>query len=343
MRRMGSLILGGLILVTLAWSGWWWFGASTQKEALQNWLAERRAAGWAAQAEVTVQGYPNRFDMVAEGLTLADPQAGWAWSAPEFRTYMLSYQPNSIIAAWPGRHRISVPGETIDATAERMRASATFAPDPGLTLDHAVVKAEDLKLDGNSAATGLDWSAAVQDGQLSIRRSEEERGRANSYDGVLTLKGFRPPEGARMLFGDRLADSLPETLEQAELDATAVFRAPIDRHAVEEGNFRPETVWLRPSVIRWGELRLEAEGRLDVAEDGTPQGRITVKAADWKRLFQAAVEAGAVPQDLVGAVEAGLGLMSRLTSDGKGLEAPLRFGDGQVFLGPIPLGESFRF
>ena len=132
MRAMRTL-LGLAVLLFAGWSAWWWYGSTHQKQAVEDWLEDRRDAGWQAETQdLTVTGYPNRFDMIAEGLTLADPASGWAWTAPEFRTFMLSYQPNRVIAAWPGIHRFSVPGEQVELTAETLRASAAFAPDPGL-------------------------------------------------------------------------------------------------------------------------------------------------------------------------------------------------------------------
>jgi hypothetical protein len=201
-----------------------------------------------------------------------------------------------------------------------------------------VLESEAMTLDSE-----LGWSAELAAGQLSLRSSEEERDYANAYDAVLELDGLRPPDAARALFGRRLADGLPERLDAVRLEGTVAFRGPLDREALERGRLRPETIWLRPSEIVWGDLRLRASGRLEVDENGVPDGTIDLEARNWRKLLQAAVEAGAVPQDAAGAIETGLGLLSSLTSDGRSLEAPLRFSDGTVFLGPIPLGDSFRF
>lgn len=336
--RIASLFIGALVVVVAAWGAWWWVGATAQQTALETWLAERRAAGWAAEAEIHVSGFPNRFDMTATGLTLADPAAGWAWSAPQFRTYMMAYTPNKVIADWPGTHRLSVPGETVEAHAEELRASADFAPSTDLALHRGILKTRALEL-----TSALGWTAGLDDGQLSIRDSEEVRGRANAYDGVLELKGLRPPDAWRALLGERLAADLPKTLETLRLDATAVLRRPLDLAAVEAGDLRPETVVLRDSQLRWGPLSLDGSGRLEVDEAGVPSGSIDIRAANWRRVLEAAVAAGAVPADLAGAMEAGLSLMSNLTSDGKSLEAPLRFAGGRMYLGPIPLGDAPRF
>ncbi len=338
MRAMRSL-LGLAVLLFAAWSAWWWYGSTQQKQAVEDWLRDRRDAGWQAEtADLTLTGYPNRFDMIAEGLILADPAAGWAWTAPEFRTYMLSYQPNRLIASWPGVHRFSTPGEQVELTAETLRASVGFAPEPGLALERGVLEARDLAI-----GSDLGWTAFVDRGQLSLRDSEVERGRANAYDAVLEVEGFRPPDPWRALLGERMAESLPEAFDKVLIDVTAAFPRPLDVDALESGTLRPEILWLREVTIRWGDLSLAGSGRLDVAPDGTPRGEIALKAADWRELLRAAISSGAAPRDLEGALEAGLGLMSRLTSDGRSLEAPLRFDDGRMFLGPFPLGEAPRF
>ena len=338
MGRWFGIIMGALLVAILAWSGWWHVGSTAQQDAVEGWLAERRAEGWQAEAEVSVAGYPNRFDMTAEGLRLSDPEAGWAWAAPTFRTYMLSYQPHRVIAEWPGKHRISVPGETVEIEARQLRASARFVPGTRLELTQGILEMHDLEM-----VSGLGWKAGIANGQLSLRASEEERGRENAYDGVLDIEGLLPPDAWRAALGERLARDLPERVEEAKIVATAVFRRPLDRLAVEAGSLRPETVWLRPSVVTWGPLSIAASGRLGGDEAGVPEGTIDLKVSNWKRVLEAAVAAGAVPGDLAGALKAGLQLMSNLTSDGKGLEAPLRFAGGNVFLGPIPLGEAPRF
>ena len=96
------IVLAIIALAALGWTGWWFLIASAKEAALNAWLAERRAAGWVADAEaVEVAGFPYRVDTTVRGLELANPEAGWAWSAPEFQFLTLAYQPNHLIAIWP--------------------------------------------------------------------------------------------------------------------------------------------------------------------------------------------------------------------------------------------------
>ena len=332
-----TALLGVILLAFAGWSGWWWIGSTAKQTALEGWLAERRADGWVAEGEVRVAGYPNRFDMTVRDLTLADPAAGWAWAAPEFRTYMLSWEPNRVIADWPGVHVLSAPGAQVEAEAGRLRASAAFAPVATLAIERAVVEAEGLALRSDQG-----WEAGLARGQLSVRRSEVERGRANAYDAVLEGSGLRPPEAWRDLFGRGLGEGLPDEAGRLRLDLTAAMAAPLDRRAVETSDFRAESIWLRPSVLEWGPLRLEARGRLDMDEFGRPSGRINLTARNWRAMLDAAVAAGALDANLAEALRSGLGLLALLSADRESLEAPLRFSEGMMFLGPVPLGQAPR-
>ncbi|MEM1316023.1 MAG: DUF2125 domain-containing protein, partial [Pseudomonadota bacterium] len=207
-------------LAAAAWCGWWWIGASAKKGAVEDWLAGRAADGWVAEAEVSVSGFPNRFDMTVADLTLADPPAGWAWSAPAFRTYMLSYAPNEIIAEWPGEHVLSAPGARMTAAAESFRASAAFLPTTALEIDRAVIETEALELAGDGGSGDGGWSAGLAEGQLALRRSAEERGRENAYDLSLTASGLRPPEALARRVAGAAGGGLPAALDTLSLDAT---------------------------------------------------------------------------------------------------------------------------
>lgn len=336
-RRI-SLLLSAVGLAAAAWSGWWWIGASAKQGAVVDWLAARAADGWIAEAEVSVAGFPNRFDMTVADLILADPPAGWAWSAPAFRTYMLAYRPNALIAEWPGEHVVSTPGARMTATAQSFRASAAFLPKTTLEIDRAVVEAQALELAGDGG-----WSAGLADGQLALRRSEEERGRDNAYDLSLQAEGLRPPEALARLVGGAAGRGLPATLDTVLLDATVALAEPLDRRAVEQSDFRLQVLWLRKAQAAWGPLRLQGSGRLDIDAEGVPEGRIKVEAREWRALLAAARDSGALRPDMASALEAGLGLIAAISSSDGALTAPLRFSGGGMFLGPIPLGPAPRF
>jgi hypothetical protein len=336
MRKINAL-LAAVALAFLGWSGWWWFGATQKAAAVEGWLAERRADGWVAEAEVGVTGYPNRFDMTVEDLTLADPEAGWAWSAPAFRTFMMSWQPNKVIAEWPGEHLVSVPGERTRASAVSFRASVAFLPTTDLALDRAVVEADGLTLIGEAG-----WTAGLADAQLSVRRSETHADEPHAYDAAFDARDLAPPEALRETLARALGGELPARIDRLSLDLVAVLRRPLDRHAVEDSDLRPKALDIRRSLIRWGALGLEAEGRLDIGRDGTPVGRVELTARNWRAMLDAAERSGALAPGLATAIRAGLEVMTLLSSNSDSITAPLVFADGRMSLGPVPLGEAPR-
>ncbi|MEO0681099.1 MAG: DUF2125 domain-containing protein [Pseudomonadota bacterium] len=338
-KRM-SWLLAVIVLALAGWSAWWWLGASAQQAAVEGWLAERAQAGWVAEGEVSVAGYPNRIDLTLEGLVLSDPPAGWAWTAPVFRTYMLSYRPDQVIAAWPGAHVLATPEARVTAEAETLQASAGFLPSTTLEIDRAVLEAETLELSGEGLGS---WTAGLARGQLSLRRAEEERGRENAYDIVLDGAGLRPPEALTALFSDAAGEGLPAAVEEVSLDATAAFARPLDRVALEKSDFRPEMIRLRRSIIRWGPLRIVGSGRVEIDAEGVPEGEIALEIREWRALLAAARSTGALDGGAAAALETGLGLIAAFSGQNGALEAPLRFSGGQTWLGPIPIGPSPRF
>ena len=165
MRRLLAIV----ILAALGWSGWWWWHASMREAAVNDWLAERRAAGWVAEAaEVRVTGYPNRIDTVVTGLELADPEQGWSWSAPEFQFLSLSYRPHHIIAVWPGEQVVGTPYDTLRLSAEVLRGSVVFEPSPRLALDRATIE-----IGGLSIASELGWTMTIGKAVLATRQAAE--------------------------------------------------------------------------------------------------------------------------------------------------------------------------
>ena len=83
---MRKLLVLLLVLTTL-WSGYWFVGSNAIRQGAEDWFAQAGANG--LQAETTsldVVGFPNRFDLKLEGLSLRDPATGAAGRPPSFRS-----------------------------------------------------------------------------------------------------------------------------------------------------------------------------------------------------------------------------------------------------------------
>jgi hypothetical protein len=103
-----------------------------------------------------------------------------------------------------------------------------------------------------------------------------------------------------------------------------------------------ERVSIRDMRLLWGSLDLRARGELTTDARGYAEGRLDLRARNWREMLRVAVNAGMIGENMAGAVETGLGLLARLSSDRNTIEVPLAFQNGETRLGPIVIGEAPR-
>ena len=315
------ILLAIVILAAAAWSGFWWFNASSRERALTRWLEERRADGWQAEAaDIRVNGFPNRVDVLIDDLRLADPEAGWSWHAEGFQILSLAWKPQQFIVALPGEQVVATPYETVTATSELLRGSVAFRPNPRLELDHST-----FEIEGMAMTSDLGWSAGIGKAIVATRQTG---GTPFAHDVAFNAESLVLPEG---LTG-AARDVLPAAVGPVALDTTLAFDRPWDRSTVE----------VRKLALEWGELDLSGSGDLTADADGLAEGRIDLRARNWRTMLDVAEASGALNPTVASAVRAGLGLLAGFGGDAETLSVPLDFADGRTRLGPIPLGPAPR-
>ncbi len=327
------ILFAAVALAAAGWSGWWFLGAAAHERALQGWLAERRAAGWQADvASLETAGFPNRFDTRLEGLALADPANGWAWEAPFLDILMLSWQPNAAIVALGPEQTLAFPGARARVRSESLRGSARLVPGLSMALSRVSVEGEALSLDADAG-----WRAGVRRLEAHVRRAEAGQTPPNGYDVYLALEDILPPAFLRLRLDP--TGTLPDRAQTARIDAQVALDRPLDRFALEQAPPQVTALSLKALEAQWGELALSASGQLRADARGYADGRIAVRARNWRRMLEAAVAGGALDPDLARLVEQGLGFLARLTG-GDAIEATLSFSGGTAWLGPVPLGRA---
>lgn len=326
-------LLYAIILGALAYSGYWVAGSTAQKAALQGWLDQQAARGWVADAaDITVNGYPNRFDAVVTELDISDPRWGWSWAAPQFQILALSYKPNHIIAAWPGRQHITTDYETVEVTSDLMRGSVRFAPNTGLALEETRIEMKNVEI-----ASTLNYTGGLQDGLLAIRRLPTD-GDAHPYEVVFNTTEFRLAEPIKQALDP--VNVLPPALEVMNLRAMPVYDGVWDRAAIE--GRKPQLTQLQvPELqITWGRLDLTLEGTLDVDPQGFALGRMALKAKNWEEIVDLSERAGWVKPQLAASLKTGLAVVAQATGDPDTLDVPLIFEDGEMRIGPVLVGRA---
>ena len=327
------ILIAAVIIAVLGWGGYWYVGASAVENGLRDWVEQRRTEGWLAEyATLNTRGFPHRFDTTITDLELADPRSAIAWNMPQLRIVSLSYRPNHVIAIWPEKQTFASPWQKITMTSDDMRASIVFRPDTALTLERS-----SFVLSNVSLGSSLGWTASLENGEFYTRQTV---GQENAHDIYFEARNLRPSNG--LLAALDPARALPEVITTLKVDGTVAFDAPWDRRAIERRRPQPTALKLKLLQASWGELDLQAAGDLEVRAGGLLEGRIVVRAENWREILQIGVSSGLVPKALSSSVERALELLAGMSGSPDSLDAPLSFRGGRAFFGPIPLGPAPR-
>lgn len=313
------------------WGGYWYIGQSALETHLGAWFDQQRDAGWQADySDLNTRGFPNRFDTTLTDIALADPNSGLVWSAPFFQILALSYKPHHIIAIWPDSQTLATPFETISITSKNMRASLVFEPGLDLAVQRASIVADEFALQSDAG-----WTAKSADGQLALRQTPAA---TNSYDVSFEAHLLEP--ASQILNVLDPANILPDHLQVLKIDATGVFDAPWDRHAVEHKRPQLRQLNLNLAQATWGDLDLRLAGNLSIDTVGAPTGTITVNAKNWREMLNIAMASGILPKEYGPMLESGLNAIAGMSGNSSAIEAPISFKNGRIWLGFIPLGPA---
>ncbi len=328
MRRIIAISL----FLALLWMGWWVVGSTLLERSLTSWIEERQREGWVAEySDLSVRGFPNRFDTRIADLTLADPATGIAWQAPFFQILQLSYRPNSAILVWPDNHSFATPWQSVEIQSDRARGSIALRPTPSLELDRSTVVLDEVVV-----SSSLGWQTALKEARFSVGQAAAP----NSYRLGAEMTDLSPADATI----DALNPTglLPDLIDRLRLDATLDLTAPLDRHVIEDERPQITRIALDDLSAKWGDATFRAAGLLDIDAAGIPEGDITIRAQEWRRILDMAVGSGALAQGFLPLIDSTLELMAGLSGSPDDLDATLSFRNGRVSFGPIPLGPAPR-
>lgn len=328
-------MLGGAVFLAIAlWGGYWWIASSGQQAAIEKWAGDRRAAGWDASYEdLSVSGFPGRFDTTLTTLRVADPKAGWAWAAPRFSLFALSYEPNRWIARWPAEQFLVAGRETLTIRSSGAEASLAVDPALDLPLNRTSIIIPELEITSDA-----DWSASAEKMDLHIRQSAANAVPDNAYDFAFNATNTVLPPGLRFVLDP--AGALPDVVSALEGDGWVSFDQPVNRQMLEGEPRRMTDIALHRSRFDWGGLKATAAGRLAVRPDGRPEGEVHLTVRNWRALITAAIGSGALTPELGDLAVTGLSTLAMLSGDPNRIKTTLTFENGRVRMGPVPLGPA---
>ncbi len=322
------------VLAALVFAGYWFAASRALEGSLDGWFQQRQAEGWVAEySAISSGGFPARFEIVVTDLQLADPDTGVAWTASRFTIQARSHKPNDIRAIWPSQQTLATPFESISISADRMEAGIAFVP--GTRLE---VRTIDADLATLGFASTSNWTSSLDRGHLSATALGD---RENAYRIRFEATGVTPTDTVRTTLDP--AGIMPKVIDGVVTEAKIGFDAPWDRFAVEDA--RPQITEIDLDDLRasWGKVELRAAGKLTVDANGTPEGRIMVKATNWREMLAMAENLGLLPEPLIPTIERFFEVLAQLSGPPETIDAPLSIQKGFVSFGPIPLGPAPDF
>ncbi|MDP3341189.1 DUF2125 domain-containing protein [Frigidibacter sp.] len=312
------------------YGGYWVAGSIAMRRGAEAALADLQTQGIAGPAEITLRGFPSRFDLTVEPVALRSGAV--EWSAPFVQLFMLAYRPTHLIAVWPHEQTLTLAGLPLAITSTDMRASAVVGVSGDLPLDRTVFIAEDLAINA-----GADLGVSLTEARMATRATDAGR---LVHDLGAELLGLQLSPGLRNAADP--AGTLPEVMDSLRLNAALTLDRPLDRHAASAPP-RPVALDLRDLSLRWGDLSLTASGQLDRGADGRLQGRIDIDADHWREILALAVATGLVRKELAPTYAAALEQLAAVSgNDPDRLQVPLVLSGGWITLGPLPIGIAPR-
>ena len=335
--RIVSILFSAVIMGALVWTGWWYALSKGQEAGLAAWFDDRARHGWQAEhAGIDLTGFPLRLEREITNIQLADPKTSWAWSAPWLRVTSGTLAPNRFDVTWPEAQSLAVPGERTDITSSTMVAILELKPELALGLTHVSVDVAGLDVRSRPGPAGPGWTAraGVVEAEVAERVNDDGYTIAFKAEKVILPEPLMARIDPTGLAG--------RSLERMTFDGSAVFAEALDRYLIEEGRLALRAVTIRQAGIQWGQMRLDAKGKIKVDDQGYPKGKIKLTARHWRQIIALTQRSGAIGPDVAEALETALELVALLSGNRDELDATLTFEDGEVWIGPVSIGRAWR-
>ena len=319
-----------ILIASSGWSTYWFVGKSIRQATLNNWFNEKSENGWDVQNTLHLRGFPNRFDAIIEDINLNNPKSGLKWSADRLEILQLSYKPNHFIVLGPLEQKLQIFDQKLFITSKKLRGSLVFQTDSELELDRSTISSEKLIIE-----TSTDTFFAAEKIILALRRINNSE---NIYDIALDL---------REVFSSRLNlknydpyETMPNEFEILTLDASAEFDKPLNQKSFDQKLYNISNFKINKTELVWGSFKLKAVGNLSLDPDGYLTGNITIRATNWKQVFDLVLDNRVTNKETKNAIRTLFKLFGNISQNNQALEIPLKFSNKKIFIGIIPIANS---
>lgn len=329
---MRKLILLVVVAATL-YGGYWFVGRAQVQEGLIGAIADINASGTQlTYSTLNTRGFPSRFDTTITDLVFNDPVSRIRWDAPFLQMFALAYRPNEVIAVFANEQVITVDGETFTLFTDDMRASGKVRANAALSFVNTTVTMDNPRLRTEDGAE-LAMASLLAATRLTPDTTQ-------TYDVFLDARSVVLPDAIRHLIDP--ANTQPPLIQSLRLDTVVGLDAPIELNTQSTAAPRIETVNIKEIAAIWADMSVSVIGDLAVDAAGFAEGSVTLSARNWQQALDLAVASGLLDADVhltYTTMATALDETPHITDT---LTVTLMISDGQMRLGPIPIGPAPR-
>jgi hypothetical protein len=360
--RLWPVLLPSMLFVALAivWTGLWFYAADAAEKALDGWRVREARVGRIHRCDQqTIGGYPFRIEFRCTNpvVELRRESPPVAFQAADLVVVAQVYQPTRLVSEFTGPMTVGQPGGAPGFVANWTLGQSSVSGKP-FAPDRISIAVDNPTFDriGGAGHVNLLKASHVE---LHGRLAETSTPADPAVDLVLRLVAATAPElhelAARPLDADVAATlhGLPDLAPKPwpvrfkELQARG-GKIEIAKARIQQGDV---------IAVGAGTLGLTARGGLDGQMQITVVGIETIlKSLDLERIMSEGdigATLGRLDRIMPGlsqiarrnagpSIMAGLGAIGEQTTlEGKpAVTVPLRFTDGQIFLGPLAVGRA---
>ena len=156
---------GGLLLVILVYSVYWFWMAGQLRTGVHEWIADHHEDGYVMTFDKqSVGGYPFRFVLTFDQPAIANTVEGWSWKSEQLKLVSQSYNFYHLMAFAPGESTIKLEGYDALKITPGKKSAASFIFDNdynlkrfGMSLPQADVQyGDDYRFDIHELGLGLE-------------------------------------------------------------------------------------------------------------------------------------------------------------------------------------------
>jgi len=298
-------------------------GAKSIKSELSESIQKFNSGDWSIEySDAIVRGFPYRFDVTINNLTVKNKKNYLTWTLPYFQILSLSYSPKNLILVWPKEQELKTKTKTINLTSNKMLASIERTNIRSydiskfiLEVEGAIVKSsQDLVIQSKSLILAID--------KLKVETAAYKFGLSS------TELSIQPSD--HRTYG--LAGLFNTTSLNLNINAD-VYLDTLLRVTKKQDYPKITKLNLKEISINSKDFILTAMGNLETDIQGSPKGDIQLKISDWKQLLSNIKKTG-INKKIIESLR----ILSILSGNQNNLTLELTLKERKLLLGPLLLG-----